>query len=137
MHKGELDTPKTSAVLLSCFPQSVRQARAIARGQFAKYSERVTYTVEQCVSELVTNSIVHSDSQFKSGFVSLYLQEYHDRIRVSVFDGGSTEKAPEIAAYDEFATSGRGLVLVESLADAWGTSCDGRGRQVWFEVNTS
>lgn len=32
-------------------------------------------------------------------------------------------------------THGRGLVLVQSLADAWGVQAHGVGKAVWFELD--
>ncbi|WP_433893457.1 ATP-binding protein [Streptomyces sp. CA-111067] len=34
----------------------------------------------------------------------------------------------------EYATSGRGLLLVQALADAWGVHARGGGKVVWFEL---
>lgn len=35
------------------------------------------------------------------------------------------------------ASSGRGLVLMEMLADAWGVDPQGAGKSIWFELNES
>lgn len=32
------------------------------------------------------------------------------------------------------ASSGRGLVLLELLADAWGVDLRGEGKSIWFEL---
>jgi hypothetical protein len=32
------------------------------------------------------------------------------------------------------ASTGRGLLLVEELADAWGTDVGPQGKTVWFEL---
>ena len=34
----------------------------------------------------------------------------------------------------EQASSGRGLMLVEALADAWGVDPRGSGKRMWFEL---
>jgi anti-sigma regulatory factor (Ser/Thr protein kinase) len=34
----------------------------------------------------------------------------------------------------EMASSGRGLVLTETLADAWGVEPRGDGKAIWFEL---
>ena len=36
--------------------------------------------------------------------------------------------------YSAEAATGRGLVLVESLADAWGSDIGPSGKTVWFEL---
>ncbi len=35
------------------------------------------------------------------------------------------------------ASSGRGLLLMDQLADAWGVSPRGRGKSIWFELYES
>lgn len=40
----------------------------------------------------------------------------------------------EQADLDRQGTSGRGLILVEALADAWGVQTRDRGKVVWFEL---
>ena len=53
-------------------------------------------------------------------------------MRVEVRDGSSILPAVRDAARD--AERGRGLALIESLADDWGISQERRGKSVWFEV---
>jgi hypothetical protein len=46
-------------------------------------------------------------------------------------------REPEVHAPDtDDDTHGRGLVLVESLADAWGVRPHGVGKSVWFQLGT-
>lgn len=35
----------------------------------------------------------------------------------------------------EQASSGRGLMLVEALADSWGVEPRGSGKRMWFELS--
>lgn len=49
----------------------------------------------------------------------------------ALVEGG--EEAAE-GASDQAATSGRGLLLVHSLADGWGVRPHGVGKAVWFEL---
>ncbi|WP_327324908.1 ATP-binding protein [Streptomyces sp. NBC_01210] len=37
----------------------------------------------------------------------------------------------------EMASSGRGLLLMEMLADAWGVDPRGEGKSIWFELYES
>ncbi len=41
---------------------------------------------------------------------------------------------PRLSASDD-STHGRGLFLVQSLADAWGVRSHGVGKAVWFELS--
>ena len=50
---------------------------------------------------------------------------------------GSTTLNPERVQVGSRDTSGRGLHLVEAMADRWGVEPDGRGlgKTVWFELD--
>lgn len=80
------------------------------------------------VSELVTNAVLHTASE-----VELTIRRQQGRVRVEVAD--ASPKAPQRRTYKEEATTGRGLEMVELLAEQWGvdTSAAG-GKVVWFEV---
>ncbi|MGC4980149.1 SpoIIE family protein phosphatase [Streptomyces sp. DT193] len=84
------------------------------------------------VSEMVTNVLVHTDVD------ALLVAEVTGepgkrRIRVEVTDG--SDALPHRRHPGELASSGRGLVLVEMLADAWGVDPRGRGKSIWFEFS--
>ena len=86
-----------------------------------------------CLSELVTNSIVHSRSSEPGGTFTVCAQLGNDRLRVEVGDQGGPWHPPTRAATDE--QNGRGLLIVSQLATRWG--CEGHsqtGWNVWFEI---
>ncbi|BCM67969.1 MULTISPECIES: ATP-binding SpoIIE family protein phosphatase [Streptomyces] len=83
------------------------------------------------VSEMVTNVLVHTDAD------ALLLAEVVGegagrRLRVEVFDSG--DDLPHRRRPGELASSGRGLMLIELLADAWGVDPRGEGKSIWFEL---
>jgi anti-sigma regulatory factor (Ser/Thr protein kinase) len=85
---------------------------------------------ELLASELVTNAVTHVGEQP----IVLRVRAGSDRIRVEVDDPGGGE--PFIRHVDETTTHGRGLLIVESLATAWGTRHHpDDGKSVWFEVD--
>jgi hypothetical protein len=76
-------------------------------------------------SELVTNSLRHSESGRWGGTVTITLISVPDGIRVEVIDDGSeTEPAVRTGEPEspELAEGGRGLQLVEILSGNWGTT---------------
>lgn len=84
-------------------------------------------TVNLLVSELVTNSVLHANS---APDVAVLLKP--DTVRIEVTDDSGD--LPAVKGPSEEETSGRGLALVESLAEAWGVELSGGGKTVWFEV---
>ncbi|MDT3398040.1 ATP-binding protein [Streptomyces sp. B1866] len=56
------------------------------------------------------------------------------RLRVEVRDFAARHPVPRARDADE-GTSGRGLLLVHSLSDAWGVRSYGVGKAVWFELD--
>ncbi|KNB53382.1 ATP-binding protein [Streptomyces caatingaensis] len=104
-------------------------------------------TAELLASELVTNALLHTDG---GAVVTAVLTggpaaPAKGRLRVEVRDllsrrpvlRASPEPGAGGAAADASgtATSGRGLLLVDSLADCWGVRAHGVGKAVWFELD--
>ncbi|MGW5462295.1 ATP-binding protein [Streptomyces sp. NPDC003996] len=54
-------------------------------------------------------------------------------VRVEVTDSSSRAPVPRCAGGD--ATGGRGLALVDCLADRWGWSPEGAGKSIWCELD--
>ena len=82
-------------------------------------------------SEMATNVLVHTD-----GDALLVVRATGEpgsrRLRVEVAD--SSDELPHRRRPGEMASSGRGLVLMEMLADAWGVDPQGTGKVIWFEL---
>ncbi|MCB5912008.1 ATP-binding SpoIIE family protein phosphatase [Streptomyces pinistramenti] len=83
------------------------------------------------VSEMVTNVLLHTDGD------ALLIAEISGvrggrRIRVDVADG--SDELPHRRSPGELASSGRGLMLMELLAGAWGVDPRGDGKSTWFEI---
>lgn len=86
---------------------------------------------ELLTSELVTNALVHTDD---GAVLTATVGPRALRVEVRDFVG----RLPRPRTPDpEESTNGRGLVLVQSLADDWGVRpCEGEaGKSVWFELD--
>lgn len=94
----------------------------------------VTETAVLLTSEIVTNSVVHSNSRTVGGTVMLAVIETGGGVRVEVADGGSDLSTPVVKG-DVYASEGHGLLLVQTLADQWGYVRDEVGTTVWFWLN--
>ena len=80
------------------------------------------------VSELVSNAILHARSTIR-----LTATSEASHLRVEVTD--ESARLPLARYYSPDATTGRGLHLVDRLADSWGFDTLGpAGKTVWFEL---
>ena len=91
-------------------------------------------------SELATNAIRHTASAVghvasdtDCAFVVL-VHAVDGWVRVEVHDMGSVT-APAVRRSDSPEESGKGLALVEAIADRWGFHGGQLGRVVWFEMD--
>lgn len=85
------------------------------------------------VAELVGNSIRHA-GPLPGGVVRVAWRVRGNVIEVRVTDGGAQNiPAPRDAGPEEL--DGRGLTIVQALADRWGVERDGLGQSVWAELS--
>ncbi|MFE4664037.1 ATP-binding protein [Streptomyces sp. NPDC056716] len=120
---------------LSRSPRSAGRARALLRGQLTEWNidGEASQVAELLLSELVTNALLHA--QVPTGReIGLRFTRYDGRLRVEVADANNDR--PEVRAATVEDEHGRGLALVEALADRWGY-CPrpyGIGKATWAEV---
>jgi CheY-like chemotaxis protein len=80
------------------------------------------------VSELVTNAVVHGESE-----AELRLIPGQGILRIEVADDGEAAPDPRLAGDDD--EHGRGLLLISVLSTAWGTeAAPGGGKVVWADL---
>jgi anti-sigma regulatory factor (Ser/Thr protein kinase) len=79
------------------------------------------------VNELVTNALVHARSR-----VEVLIRLLPGGLRVEVRDHST--RPPRLQTPMDDATSGRGLWLVDQMADTWGVEPAPGGKRVWFEL---
>jgi anti-sigma regulatory factor (Ser/Thr protein kinase) len=88
-------------------------------------------------SELVTNSVQHSNSRHPGGTVTVILIAMPGGIRVEVIDVGGTT-IPSVSSSQpeqpDIAENGHGLRLVEILSARWSHYRDAAGTVTWFEL---
>ncbi len=126
-----LPEPGTSAVRGGA---SLGQARAFVQGVLGERWPGLD-DVLLMVSEIASNALRHTASGDGSGF-DLAVSVAAHTTRVAVTDRGSSSepRIPDHGGDLGALTGGRGLRIVDALADRWGDSGDELGRVVWFEV---
>ncbi len=84
-------------------------------------------------SELCTNALQHTASGH-GGTFHVVVRPGSCSVRVEVHDDGSAQ-APAVHVADPFSEAGRGLELMELIADRWGFTGGRHGRSVFFELS--
>ena len=112
-------------------PEVVAVARGFVR-QVLGASHPGTERVTLLTSELVTNSVNHSDSRLDGGTITVSVRTDADRIRVEVSDDGGPT-VPTMRRDDDLAEAGRGLQLVEAYSLMWDYYPAGTRVVTWFE----
>jgi anti-sigma regulatory factor (Ser/Thr protein kinase) len=110
-------------------PRSVAEARRAitAACQLAGFPAERCDQLVLLTSELVTNAVLYGRSS-----VRLTISWSDAGMRVEVGDDNTRE--PVVRSADPAAIDGRGMSLVNELADNWGVAHDDHGKRVWFEM---
>jgi anti-sigma regulatory factor (Ser/Thr protein kinase) len=113
-------------------PSAVSRARQFLRQTLAGWGvdEEVEYTAALCLSELVTNALIHSHGG------CLVRTVLHDGVlTTTVLDWGTADAAAVGSVEDPLQVHGRGLQVVDALADRWGHVLDDDGASAWFALS--
>ncbi|WP_030799469.1 ATP-binding protein [Streptomyces sp. NRRL S-337] len=114
--------------------RSVSLAREFARTTLADWDLKLrTDDIVLCVSELATNALLHGAPPGRGYRLWLSLGAADGPLRVEVHDSGDGEPYATEATVGAECESGRGLLLVEALADRWGVGERVPGKIVWCE----
>ena len=108
-------------------PDSVPIARKFVLGlDFASRSDPDLLAL--LTAEIVTNAILHARTSLR-----LVATEVEGGVRVAVSDGSPSP--PVVKNYGVTSPTGRGLHIVEDLANRWGYQRSEGGKTVWFELD--
>ncbi|OLZ62053.1 hypothetical protein AV521_43040 [Streptomyces sp. IMTB 2501] len=118
-------------VLLSPTPRGARLARLLATEQLRTWGVPLD-AAQPIVAELAANAATHGRVPGRSFRLTLYVVGGTLRIEVTDTRG---DRMPRIHLPSADGDSGRGLVVVEALADRWGVASGRTPRKtVWAEI---
>ncbi|MCQ0023586.1 ATP-binding protein [Streptomyces somaliensis DSM 40738] len=127
--------PTVDEVCLPSRPESAATARRLARHVVLhtwSLGPRVADDVVLLVSELVGNAVLHTGA-WEFGLRMHRLRG--GRIRVEVRD--PSRGLPCLMPARGTDIGGRGLLVVDTLADRWGVDLLPRGKNTWFELRVA
>jgi anti-sigma regulatory factor (Ser/Thr protein kinase) len=90
--------------------------------------EEIRARLATLTSEIVTNAVLHARTSFM-----VSVTRSPSRIRVAVADRNGQLALRK--AYGPTSPTGRGLHIVEAMADRWGVDKSADGKTVWFEID--
>ena len=134
-----MQTDRLAILAADWFPgegASVGQAREFVRGVLGSAWPRLDDLLLM-VSEVASNAVRHTASGDDGGWFDLTVSAAGYAVRIAIADGGgsSEPRIPDGGGEFGVLTDGRGLRIVDALADEWGHTGDDLGRVVWFEVD--
>ncbi|MBT2410343.1 SpoIIE family protein phosphatase [Streptomyces sp. ISL-12] len=111
-------------------PEALAEARHLIRAAVRAWGAgEHGDEIELVADELITNALMHTEG---AAVLTLrFLTGADRRLRIEVEDSSSA--LPRRRDAGESGVSGRGLLLVETLADGWGVEARGGGKCVWSE----
>lgn len=107
-------------------PESVREARRFVLDALGDEAD-VSGDAVLLTSELATNAVIHARTLFV-----VTVRRVGSSVRVDVQDGSTI--AAHRCRYSATSGTGRGLGMVEDVADAWGVEEVTDGKRVWFTL---
>jgi anti-sigma regulatory factor (Ser/Thr protein kinase) len=123
----------TARVDLPPAARSVPVARHLAREVLRAWqAPQDTGDVELLVTELVADVVDHVGGE---SVLSLELEYSDGWLRVAVADGSAVR--PVVGELRGDQPRGRGMQVVEAIADEWGVADVDGGKQVWFGIRST
>ncbi|MBV6699508.1 ATP-binding protein [Kitasatospora aureofaciens] len=130
--------PRTFAARLDSRAESTPVARQLLRAYLSAlpFGERYSDIAELLLGELFANAVQHSDAP-ADRLIEIRFALVHHRLRLEVHDAGTGRPALRSPTPDE--EHGRGVLLVNELAERWGCCprAGGVGKFVWALIAPS
>lgn len=115
-------------VTLPAEPSSVPRARRFVQEVLAGQDPDLVDRAEACISELVTNAVLHARTE-----IQIHVEDLGEAIRLDVRDRSTA--LPRRLVHTVRSATGRGMEMVGLLARSWGVDLlDGDAKSVWCEL---
>jgi anti-sigma regulatory factor (Ser/Thr protein kinase) len=111
-------------------PASAREARSFLCQVLPDDAEPDLDVILLLLTELVTNAVIHARTP-----VHVQVAVDGPRVRIDVQDDAPNPPVRRAATPESL--NGRGLLLLDRLADRWGFEPSPSGKTVWFEVGSA
>ncbi|MDG4859935.1 ATP-binding protein [Streptomyces sp. T-3] len=138
---NQLDAPAAKlsfTQLFSATPRGARLARRLALHQLDEWGiphdTGASDAAATVIAELAANAVTHGHVPGRDFELRLTLDDVRHRLRVEVSDARS-DRAPALQWRADDVEGGRGLQLVDALAEAWGVADREVGKTVWAELS--
>jgi len=119
---------RTGEITLPAAARSPSRARAYVAGLLADWGMDDDGDVLLALSELVTNALLHA----RTAMTVRVAAEGPDVVRIEVADGSTV--TPRGRRFTVESGTGRGLRLLDTLAEEWGVRTADGGKTVWARV---
>ena len=123
------DLPPDVSIHFGNEPDAPRRARRAVQ-RLVKRDDPIADAMILAVSELVANVIQHTSG---GGTMRAWDSPPDVAVRLEVEDHDPT--VPHAATPPPGQLSGRGLKIVDGIADAWGVEPNGDGKVIWAEFH--
>ncbi len=127
---GTPSTPSTLLLELPATTVAVREVREQLRVLLpgSPYAARLT-DAETAATEIVTNAVLHGRRP-----ITVRIDYDFTRLRIDVTDASPV--SPTFSLLDPTAVTGRGLLMVSAVSDAWGVEPGEGSKTVWAEFRS-
>ncbi len=121
-----LDADTLALVALPTSPFWARRYTRFFLDSCRGITEDAAETAELLVSELVTNAVrfagdpartLRYSERANAGLISLSIRHFREALLIEVYD--TDDNPPVLSGRDDYAESGRGLILVDALSKEW------------------
>lgn len=123
-----------AAMRLPCLAVSVQAARSFVAGQLVAWGAGASDSAHVRVDDikLVTSELVGNAAKFCASEIEVSVSSHRDHVEVAVSDDNPASAVLQHPGPD--IASGRGLLLVDALAERWGQRPHGGGKTLWARL---